>query len=62
MLLERVEFVIVPYVNPDGYAVRNYFLLSLYIMNNEYSIAGLAIACGGRIDNLILDQLAEVWI
>ena len=33
-LLERVEFVIVPYVNPDGYTVRSYYLIIVIVLMN----------------------------
>ena len=52
-LLESLEFIFIPFVNPDGYAVR--FCDAMYTANafNDYSscsILGMEIACGVRTD------------
>ncbi len=49
-ILNRVRFVVVPIVNPDGYVVSymNSFLIKDYFFGD--SLLGLRIVCGGKTE------------
>ena len=59
-LLEKVKFVFVPFVNPDGYEVSMLTVVSLLLA--DASTLGPMIVCGERINASTLALVASVWI
>ena len=53
-ILEKVEFIFVPFVNPDGYEVR--IMIELSAFSKMCSILGAMTGCGERIDDRIRGQ------